>query len=100
MGRWPGPDERGGGRWVSGRGRGVQGRWGQVLLAEPEERRSFMDMRLLLARGDIGEAESLTSPAAAAATAPIAAGLSADGVSWHEPGGRGRVGGWRGRKEQ
>lgn len=34
---------------------------GQVLLAEPEERRSFMDIRLLLARGDIGEAKSLPS---------------------------------------
>lgn len=33
----------------------------QVLLAEPEERRSFMDIRLLLARGDIGEAKSLPS---------------------------------------
>lgn len=39
----------------------------QDLLAEPEERRSFMDMRLLLVRGDIGEAKSVPSPCAVAA---------------------------------
>lgn len=50
---------------------------GQVLLAEPEERRSFMDIRLLLARGDIGEAKSLPST--------CIAGLSASWLSRHEP---------------
>lgn len=39
----------------------------QDLLAEPEERRSFMDMRLLLVRGDIGEAKSVPSTCAVAA---------------------------------
>lgn len=55
---------------------------GQVLLAEPEERRSFMDIRLLLARGDIGEAKSLPST--------CIAGLSASWLSRHEPVGEGR----------
>lgn len=41
----------------------------QDLLAEPEERRSFMDMRLLLVRGDMGEAKSVPSACAAAAAA-------------------------------
>lgn len=50
---------------------------GQVLLAEPEERRSFIDMRLLLARGDIGEAKSLPST--------CATGPSPGWFSGHEP---------------
>lgn len=46
-------------------------------MADPEERRSFMDMRLLLVRGDIGEAESVSSR--------CAGGLSTHGLSRHEP---------------
>lgn len=49
----------------------------QVLLADPEERRSFMDMRLLLVRGDMGDAESLP--------ASPRAGLSPRRISRQEP---------------
>lgn len=49
----------------------------QVLLADPEERRSFMDMRLLLVRGDMGDAESLP--------ASPSAGLSPRRISRQEP---------------
>lgn len=65
---------------------------GQVLLAEPEERRSFMDIRLLLARGDIGEAKSLPST--------CIAGLSASWLSRHEPVGEGWGGGRRKDRDQ
>ncbi len=65
---------------------------GQVLLAEPEERRSFMDIRLLLARGDIGEAKSLPST--------CIAGLSASWLSSHEPVGEGWGGGRRKDRDQ
>lgn len=64
----------------------------QVLLAEPEERRSFMDIRLLLARGDIGEAKSLPST--------CIAGLSASWLSRHEPVGEGWSGGRRKDRDQ
>lgn len=50
-----------------------------VLLADPEERRIFMDMRVLLVRGDMGEAESLPSRAAPTS------GLSPRRLSRHEP---------------
>lgn len=30
-GQWPGPDERVGGRWASGRGQGVQGRGSSLI---------------------------------------------------------------------
>lgn len=33
----------------------------QVLLADPDERRSFMDTRLLLARGKMGDDKSAVS---------------------------------------
>lgn len=49
----------------------------QVLLADPDERRSFMDMRVLLVRGDMGEAESLP--------ASPSAGLSDRRISRQEP---------------
>lgn len=49
----------------------------QVLLADPEERRSFMDMRLLLVLGDIGDAVSLP--------ASPSAGLSPRRISRQEP---------------
>lgn len=49
----------------------------EVLLADPEERRSFMDMRLLLVRGDMGDAESLP--------ASPRAGLSPRRISRQEP---------------
>ncbi len=67
--------------------KGVFAHSGQVLLAEPEERRSFMDIRLLLARGDIGEAKSLPFT--------CIAGLSASWLSRHEPVGEGWGGGRR-----
>lgn len=50
----------------------------QDLLAEPEERRSFMDMRLLLVRGDIGEARSAPSTC-------VAVGVSLGRISGQEP---------------
>lgn len=46
-------------------------------MADPEERRSFMDMRLLLVRGDMGDAESLP--------ASPRAGLSPRRISRQEP---------------
>lgn len=46
-------------------------------MADPEERRSFMDMRLLLVRGDMGDAESLP--------ASPSAGLSPRRISRQEP---------------
>lgn len=50
----------------------------QVLLADPEERRSFMDMRLLLARGEMGDD---ASPASSGTL-----GFSHAGFSRKEPG--------------
>lgn len=79
----------------SGRSSGVKcvfAHSGQVLLAEPEERRSFMDIRLLLARGDIGEAKSLPFT--------CIAGLSASWLSRHEPVGEGWGGGRRKDRDQ
>lgn len=46
-------------------------------MADPEERRSFMDMRLLLVRGDMGDAVSLP--------ASPRAGLSPRRISRQEP---------------
>ena len=46
-------------------------------MADPEERRSFIDMRLLLVRGDMGDAESLP--------ASPRAGLSPRRISRQEP---------------
>lgn len=53
----------------------------QDLLAEPEDRRSFMDMRLLLVRGDMGEARSAPSTCAAV-------GASLGAISGQDPVGK------------
>lgn len=49
----------------------------QVLLADPEDRRSFIDMRVLLVRGDMGDGESIP--------ASPRAGLSPRSISKQEP---------------